>query len=181
MKKENLSELLGELADRQTEQPRPGLAEEIKHHIPHRVMPHKHGLDTINIIIDLRINKLVAAAIIVLAMILLAHFFAYRDSQADSIYQDARMLVAYLLHGDTDESSLSAVKARYESLVEKGEEAALLGTESDLGDSNAVLLHWKNPDGRYKVIFGDLRETTIDAAELIKLQAQMVQNRAEKR
>jgi len=181
MKEEKLKELLGELADRQTEQPRPGLAEEIKHHIPHRLMPHKAGLDTINIIIDLRINRLVAAAIIVAAMILLAHFFAYRDSEAESIYQDARMLVAYLLHGHADKSSLSAVKARYESLVEKGEEAVFFGTESDMGDSNAVLLHWKNADGRYKVIFGDLREKSLSAAELIKLQAQMLQKRAAKR
>jgi len=181
MKQEKLSELLGELADRQTEQPRPGLAEEIKHDIPHRLMPHKHGLDTINIIIDLRINRLVAAAIIVAAMVLLAHFFAYRDSAGNSIYQDTRMLVAYLLHGDKDKSSLSAVRARYEGLFEKGEEATFLGTESDLGDSKAVLLHWKSPDGRYKVIFGDLREKTIDAAELIKVQAQMLQKRAAKR
>jgi len=52
------------------------------------------------------------------------------------------------------------------------------GDVIDPADGNAVLMQWKLSDGSYRVIFADLREETISAEELIKLQAQMLQKKA---
>jgi hypothetical protein len=38
-----------------------------------------------------------------------------------------------------------------------------------------VLLYWKLSDGKCRVVFGDLREMTISADVLIKLQTHMLQ------
>ena len=172
-----LKESLNELAERMGEQARPGLAEDIKHRIPHKLVPHRGGLDTINIIIDLRVNKLTAAAVIIIAMILLAHFFSSRDTPGDSIFQDSKMLVKYILGTGVGGSDLLAVRSRYESLVEKGKEAVYYGDKADLKDGNAVLVQWKVSDGQYKIISGDLQEKTVSAEELIKLQAEMLEKK----
>ena len=54
---------------------------------------------------------------------------------------------------------------------------AYYGDSIDLEDSNAVLMQWKFSNGKYRVIFGDLREKAINAEELIKLQTQMLQKK----
>ena len=177
MKEEKLKKLLNELAEQTVEPVRPGLAEDIKHHIPRRLSPHRRGMDTINIIIDLRINKLAAAAIIIMAMILLANFFGGRDSPGNGLYQDSKMLVAYLLRDRADRSDLSAVRSRYEHLIQKGEQAVYYGDKADLQDSSAVLLQWKLPDGNYRVITGDLQEKTLSAKQLIELLSRMLQEK----
>lgn len=174
---DKLKKSLNELAERTAEQTRPRLAEDIKRRIPHRLVRHRGGLDTINIIIDLRVNKLTAAAVIIIAMILLAHFFSSRDTPGDSIFRDSKMLVKYILGARVGGSDLLAVRSRYDSLVEKGEQAVYYGDKADLKDSNAVLVQWKLSDGRYKIISGDLQEKTLSADELIKLQADMLKNR----
>jgi len=174
---EKLKESLNELAERTAGQARPGLAEDIKHRIPHKLVRHRGGLDTINIIIDLRVNKLTAAAVIIIAMILLAHFFSSRDTPGDSIFQDSKMLVQYILGTRVGGSDLLAVRSRYESLVEKGEQAVYYGDKADLKDGSAVLVQWRLADGQYKIISGDLQEKTVSAEELIKLQAEMLKKK----
>jgi len=64
-----------------------------------------------------------------------------------------------------------------EYLTQQGREAVYYGDAVDGGDSNAVLMHWKLSDGKYRVISGDLREREVSADELIKLQSQMLQKR----
>jgi hypothetical protein len=174
---DKLKKSLDKLAERTAERARPGLAEEIKQRIPHRLVRHRGGLDTINIIIDLRVNRLTAAAVIIIAMILLAHFFSRRDTPGDSIFRDSKMLVKYILGARVGGSDLLAVRSRYENLVERGEEAVYYGDKADLKDSNAVLVHWKLSDGQYKVISGDLQEKTVSADELIRLQAEMLKKK----
>jgi hypothetical protein len=178
MKEEKLGKLLNELADRTAETVRSDLAEDIKHHIPHRFMPRRGGMDTVNIVIDLRINKLAAAAAIIITMILCANFLGGRDSTNGGTYQDSKMLVKYLLGGEGfGRSNVLVVRTRYEYLVQKGKDVAYYGDSIDPEDSNAVLMQWKLSDGKYRVIFGDLREKTINAEELIKLQTQMLRKK----
>jgi hypothetical protein len=175
MKEEKLENLLNELAERTTEPVRPGLAEDIKQQIPHRIPAHRGGMNTINIIIDLRVSKLAAAAVIIIAMILLANFLGGRGSAGGNIYQESRLFVKYLL--GMDRNSRATVRSRYEHLVQRGEDVVYYGDSVDPEDSNAVLMQWKVSDGKYKVLFGDLRVREVSAEELIKLQAQMLQKK----
>ena len=179
MKAENIEKLLNELAEKTPEAVRPGLAEEIKDNIPQPLCHHKRGMDTINIIIDLRISKLAAAAAIIITMILLANLFDGRAPTGEGIYQDGKMLVKYLL-GATAEKSVVAVRSRYERLLEKGEDVVYYGDSIESRDSDSVLMHWKLPDGKYNVIFSDFREEIVTAEQLIQLQGQMLQKKTEK-
>ena len=99
MKEEKLGKLLNELSESTAEPVRPGLAEDIKRQIPHRLMAHKGRMNTIKIMIDLRIGKLTAAAAIIITMFLLANFFSGRDSTGDGVYRDSKLLIRYCLAG----------------------------------------------------------------------------------
>jgi hypothetical protein len=181
MNEEKLEKLLNELADATAEPVHPYLAEEIKHQIPQQLSPHRGGLDTVNIIIDLRISKLAAAAAIIVTMILFANFFGGQGQGSDGIYQGGKLLIKYCL-GDigTDRSNVLATKARYEYLVQnqKFKDVVYYGDSVDPRDSNAVLIQWKVSEGEYRVVFGDLREETVSAEELIRLQGRMLQKKA---
>jgi hypothetical protein len=173
---EKIEKLLIELAERVGQPVRQGLAEDIKSLIPSRIIPHT--MDTINIIIDLRVNKWVAAAAIVVTLILLASFLGGADAAGDNIYRDGKLLMKYVLGwGSASKSEMLAVKSKYECLIQEGIEAVYFGDKADLNDAESVLLQWKLPDGRYEVILGDLHKETVTAEELIKLQVQMLQNR----
>jgi hypothetical protein len=177
MKEERLEELLNELAERVVEPVRPGLAEDMKHQIPSTLGPHRGGMETINIIVHLRINRLTAAASILIAMILLANLFGGQDASGAGILDDGRILARYFLGTNVGQSHLSALRSRYEHLVQKGEEAIFHADKTAVGQSNEVLLYWKLPDEKYRVVFGDFCEMTVSADVLIKLQAYMLQNR----
>jgi hypothetical protein len=177
MEKQQLEKALNKLAKATTEPVRPGLCEDIKQHIPHNLNPHRRGMDTINIIIDLRINKLAAAAIIIATMILLANLFGGRDSLGNSLYQDGKIMVAYLLQGKAEKSKLSTVKSRYEYLLEKGDQTVFYGDKANLKNDNDVLLQWKLPDGNYTIITSDLKEKTVSPEELIELLSTMLQDK----
>jgi hypothetical protein len=179
MNEEKLEKLLNELADATAEPVHPYLAEDIKHQIPQQLSPHRGGMDTVNIIIDLRISKLAAAAAIIVTMILFANFFGGRSQSSGGIYQSGKLLIKYCLEGSgAEQSNVLAAKARYEYLVQTGKDVVYYGNSVDPQDSDAVLVQWKLSDGEYKVIFGDLREKTVSAEELIRLQAQMLQKKA---
>lgn len=178
MKEEKLQKLLNGLAKATKEPVRPGLAEDIKDQIPHRLTRHRTGLDTVSIIIDLRINKLTAAAAIIITLILCASLLDGKDLPGSGIYQDSKMLVKHLLSAQgLGRSEISLARTRYEYLVEKGKEAAYYGDSVDPEDSNAVLMQWRLSDGKYRIIFGDLRERTVNAEELVKLQSRMLQKK----
>ena len=176
MREEKLKKLLNELTDVTAEPVSPGLAEDIKYRIPHRLAPHRFGMDTVNIIIDLRINKLTAAAVIIITMVLCANFFGGLDSTGEGIYQNSKLLVRYWLGGDSSGRSgaLAGMSEFYEDLVREGKDAEYYGDSIDPKDSNAVLIQWKVSDGRYRVILGDSRVKMVSAEELIKLQARML-------
>lgn len=179
MGKEKLKRLLKELAERTTEPVRPGLSEDIKHQIPPRLVRHRSGWDTINIIIDLRMSKSVAAAVIIITMILLANFLGSRDSTGGSIFQDSMLLVEYV-SGWTgaDRSNVSAGRSKYELLLGRGEEVVWYGDDIDPQDSDAVLMQWKLSDGKYEVMLVDGRERQVSSEELIKLLTQMLQKKS---
>jgi hypothetical protein len=179
VREEKLGKLLNELADATAEPVYPHLAEDIKHQIPQQLSPHRGGMDTVNIIIDLRISKLAAAAAIIVTMILFANFFGGQSPADGGIYQNGKLLLKYCL-GDigTNRSNVLTAKSRYEYLAQRVKDVVYYGDSVDPQDSNAVLIQWKLSDGQYKVIFGDLREKTVSAEELIRLQARMLQKKA---
>lgn len=179
MEEEKLGKLLNELAQRTAEPVRPGLAEDIKHHIPPGLMRLRGRMDTVNIIIHLRVNKLAAAAAIIITMILCASFLTGRDSTVGGIYQNGRMLVEYFLQGNSAgiRDTLSGLSKSSEYLARQGKDAVYYGDSIDPKDSNAVLMHWKLSDGTYRVIYGDLHTEIVGAEQLIKLQARMLQKK----
>jgi len=173
---EKIEKLLSELAERAGQPVRQGLAEDIKNLIPSRIIPHT--MDTINIIIDLRVSKLAAAIVIVVTLILLVTLHGGADAAGDNIYRDGELLMKYVFGwGSASKSDMLAVRSKYECLVQEGIEAVYFGDKADLNDAESVLLQWKLPDGRYEVILGDLHKETVTAEELIALQARMLQNR----
>ncbi|MHC4665504.1 MAG: hypothetical protein ACYS9T_06045 [Planctomycetota bacterium] len=163
MEEERLGKLLNQLAERTAEPVRPDLAAEIKQHIPERLPHHRKGLDTINIVIDLRIGKLAAAAVVIITLIVLANL--------QGIHQDGKLLARYLLT-EPRESEILAERAKH--LTSRGIEVVIY-ENVDSKDSNSVLMHWKLPDGSYRVVFKDFREEEVSAEELIELQAWMLQ------
>jgi len=179
MRKEKLKQLLKESAERVRERVRPGLAEDIKHQIPARLLRHRGGWDTINIIIDLRMSKSVAAAVIAITMILLAIFLGDRDSTGGDIFQDSMLLMKYV-GGWTgaDRSNVSAGRSKYERLLGLGEEVVWYGDNIDPQDSDAVLMQHKLSDGKYEVMLVDGRERQVSSEELIKLLTRMLQKKA---
>ncbi len=182
MTEEKLKGLLNELADGTVEPVRDGFNEDIKRQIPQSLVPHRGGWDTINIIIDLRVSRLAAAAVIIITMVLLANFFGGRDSAGDDIYQDSKLLIKRYLEGEgaTGGDSLAEMSRFYEYLVDGGKQVTYYGGSIDPQDKEAVLIHWKLSDGSYKVIFNDLRIKVVSAEELIELQAQMLQKKAKR-
>jgi len=175
VKEEKLENLLNELAERAAEPVRPGLAEDIKHEIPQRLRAHRGGMNTVNIIIDLRISKLAAAAAIIIVMILLASFLGSQGSTGGDIYQESKLFAKYLFGWGKNDAL--TVRSRYEHLVQEGKDVVYYGNNVDPEDSNAVLMQWKVSNGKYKVILGDLRIREVSAEELIKLQARMLQKK----
>ena len=178
MNEEELKQSLNELADISAEQVRGGLAEDIKQRIGHGfVRGHHDRMDTVNVMIDLRISKLTAAAAIILVIVLCVSFLSARDSASGGMLKDTKMMVKYFL-GDPTKSNILAGKLKYEYLAHQGEDIAFYGDSIDPDESNAVMVQWRLGNGQYRVIFGDLREETVTSDELIKLQAQMLRNKA---
>ena len=179
-KEEKIEKMLNELADATAQPVRSGLAEEIKNRIPHRLIPHKGGLDTINIIVDLRISKLTAAAAIIMTIVLCAGFFGDKESTGEGIFHNSMLLVKYLGGwGDTSENSLLIGRSQYELLLERGESVEWYGDSIDPEDSNAVLMHWQLSDDKYGVFFADGREAQVSSEELIQLLAYTLQKKTE--
>ncbi len=175
MNEENIEQRLNGLARRATEQVRLDLGQEIKQRIPHRLTRHKIGWDTVNIIIDLRLNRSVAAAVIIVAVFLLLNVFGSRDT-SDGFFQDSMLLLKYW--GGAGANDISTGRTKYEHLLERGEDVAWYGEWIDPADNNAVLIQQKLPAGKYAVTFVDGRETEVDRDQLIELLSQTMQKKA---
>ena len=176
MEQEQIQQLLTELGPRLTEPVPPDLGEQIKQRIPHRLTRHKISWDTVNIIIDLRLSKSVAAAVIVVTLVLLLNLFGDRDSPMGGIVQDGVLLVKYW--GGKGKIDLSTARTKYEHLLERGEEVAWYGGSVDPKDHHAVLMHQKLADDRYIVTFTDGHEQEVDSEEMIRLMTRMLREKA---
>jgi len=175
MKEEQIKELLNELGRRATEPVRPGLGEEIKHRIPHRLSRHKIGWDTVNIIIDLRLSKSVAAAAIIITMILLLNLFGGRDLANGGIFKDGMLLINYWR--GVGEDPVSIARSKYEHLLDRGENVIWYGDSIDIKDANSVLMQRKLPDGKYELTFADGHDKQVNSEQLVKLLARMLEKR----
>lgn len=175
MKEEHIKKLLNELGQRTTEPVRPGLGEEIKQRIPHRLSRHKIGWDTVNIIIDLRLSKSVAAAIIIVTMILLLNLFGGQDSNGGGIIKDGMLLIKYW--GSSGKEQVSISKSRYDLLLSRGEDVVWYGDSVDIKDANSVLMQRRLPDGKYEITFTDGQEKQVDSEQLLELLARMLEKR----
>ena len=98
MEQERIEQLLNELAQRTAEPVRPGLADEIKARIPDKPARHKSGLDTIRIIIDLRVTKLAAAAAIIITLLLCVTLLGGKDPAGSSFLQNTKDTCPVLSH-----------------------------------------------------------------------------------
>jgi hypothetical protein len=173
-KEEELKELLNKLPDAMTEPVPQRLGEDIKRQIPHRLSPHRVGMDTINIIIHLRINKLAAAASIIITIIFCATFLGGRDSTG-GVLQDSMLFIKHWATADT--ANISALRSRYERMLGRGEDVEWYGDRLDPKDSGAVLMQRKLADGKYEVMFVDGHERKVNAEELIQLLTRMLQKK----
>jgi len=174
-KEQELKELLIKLSDATTEPVPSALGEDIKRQIPHRLSHHRAGMDTINIIIHLKINKLTAAAAIIITIIFCATFLDGRDSTG-GVLQDSMLFIKYWATADT--ANISAVKSRYDRLLDRGEDVVWYGDWINTKDTSTVLMQRKLPDGRYEVMFVDGHEKQVTAEELIPLLTKMLQKKA---
>ncbi|MHC4728695.1 MAG: tudor domain-containing protein [Planctomycetota bacterium] len=175
IKEQELKELLNKLSDTTTEPVSPALGDDIKRQIPHRLSHHRLGMDTINIIIHLRINKLAAAAAIIITIIFCATILDGRDSTG-GVLQDSMLFIKHW--ATTDTTGISAIKSRYDRLLGRGEDVVWYGDHLTTKDSSAVLMQRKLSDGKYEVMFADGHEKQVTAEELIPLLSRMLQKKA---
>ena len=174
--KKGIEQLLDELGPRTAEPVRAGLGDEIKQRIPHRLTRHKIGWDTVNIIIDLRLNRSVAAAVIIVSVLLLLNLYGRRDATSGGFVQDGMLLLKYL--GTGAKADVTAGRTKYKLLVERGDDVTWYGDWVDPADSNAVLMQQKLPEGKYVVTFVDGREAEVDSEQLIELLSRTMQKKA---
>jgi hypothetical protein len=149
------------------------LGAKIKGQIPEDLRPHRKGMDSINIIIDLRVGRLAAAAAILGAAVLFGALFGGRDP-VRTLYQDGKVLVEYIT--GANKPTLAGLSARIAATdPETGDEKGFLyGERRRSQDSNDLLMHWRLDQDRYRVVFIDMRTDTVNSEELIKIQSRMI-------
>jgi len=180
MNQDKLENLLTDLAKATEQRARPGFAEDIKHNIPQKLLAHRSA-DTVSIMIDLRINKLAAAVVIIVTLILCANFFAGTGSTGKSIFHDTWLWARYRLAGpgETNSDLLAGASRVYENLLLQGKNVTYFGDSVNPGNSRAILMYWKDSRDHYTVIFANLSKKSVSAEELIAMQAVMLQKRTE--
>jgi hypothetical protein len=177
---QKIENLLKLLAEHGIERPRPGLCQEIKARIPGRLIPHP--MDTINIMVDLRISRLAAAAVILVAMFLIGSFFGGREATGVKMYEDSKLFLRYTLGGENagKAESLSYLAHLRDEMQAQGREVVYYGDQANLKDPCAIIMHWKLSDDKYSIILGDLTARTVTAKTLITLQDNMLRERSKK-
>jgi hypothetical protein len=175
---QKLQDLLRALSEHGIERARPDLAERIKARIPSRLVPRP--MDTINIIVDFRISRVVAAAAVILIMVIVGSLLGGRDSLGAKVYRDSKLVLRYTLGGEDAcrADSLGSLARLRDELVAQGREVVYYGDQANLKDPCAVIMHWKLPGDKYGVILGDLTTRTVSARTLILLQNHMLQKGA---
>jgi hypothetical protein len=177
--KDKIKDLLRAFAARGIESPRSGLAQELKNRIPHRLICHR--MDTISIIVDLRISRIAAAAAIVVALLLGASFFGGREAISGDVYRDGKLFLKYTLRGENAyRGEFSDTLATFrDALVAKGRDVVYYGDRVKSDDPHVILMHWKLSDDKYGIILGDLSARTVHARTLVRLQAHMLSEQAQ--
>ncbi len=178
MDKERIEALLIAFSRRGIDPARPGLLEDIKGRIPRRLVPHR--LDTINIIVDLRVSRIAAAAAIIIAVLAAGTFFG-RGAGSGGIYRDSKLFLKYALGGEKAyRSDVAGTLAGFrDNLVAQGREVVYYGQKAEKADPHAILMYWKLPDDKYGVILGDLSARTVSSKTLIRLQSHMLREASE--
>jgi len=169
-----IEDLLRTLGQRGIERPRPELGQEIKNRIPHRLISHR--LDTVNIIIDLRVSRLAAAAAIILVVLVIGSCFGGRDAVSRRMYEDGKLFLRYALSGDDacKAQVLGNLSQFRDDLEARGREVVYYGDTADVSSKYAIVMHWKLSDDKYGVILGDLSARTVSTKTLITLQNHML-------
>ena len=182
MKEDKLTKLLYQLAAATHEHPRPGFAQEIKDHIPPRLIRHRVSWDSVSIAVDLRMSKITAAAIILISIVVLSGLFRFADGSSESLYQDSRLLLKYGFGGVNAGRSdlIESLTEFYQDLTDQGRDVTFYGESADPKDNHAVLMHWKLANGDYRIIFNDLSARTVSPSALIRLQSRMIEKRLKK-
>ncbi len=180
MKQQELEKMLRQLAKATQGSPRAALAEEIKNHIPRRLVRHRVAWETMNIVVDLRLSRTTAAAIILLSILLLSGLFRLTDNSSNSLYEDSRLLLKYGFAGENAGRSdlMDSLGQFYEDLTNQGRDVVFYGESADPKDRHAILMHWKLSDGQYRIIYNDLTARTVSPSALIRLQSRMLKNKA---
>jgi len=177
---QRIEDLLKALARHGIERARPGLAQEIKARIPRRLIPNR--ADIIGLIAHLRINRLAAAATILLTFLVVGGLLGGREAVGKQMLEDSKLLLQYTLGGK------NAGRARIiESLMDfrndmaaQGREAVCYPDRANLDDRLAILMYWKLSDDRYGVVVGDLSTRTVSGDMLIRLQTYMLEKQLKK-
>ena len=174
MDKKGIEALLSAHCRRGIESARPGLAQEIKDRIPRRLVAHR--LDTINIIVDLRISRIAAAAAIIAAVLAAGSFFGGRATGGGGLYSDSKFFLKYALGGENAyRSEIAGTLVNFrDDLIAQGREVVYYGEKAEPTESHAILMYWKLSDDKYGVILGDLSARTVSAKTLIRLQSYML-------
>jgi len=176
MRDDRLRNLLGKLADFTTEPVRDGLDEDIRHQIPYRLVRHSVTWNTFRIIIDLRLSRSVAAAVIIISISVWAAFLGAWSTSADQVLQDSKLLIQYGLSGKNVGRAevLASLEDFCKQLAWRAKGVTYYGRSADPDDSYAILMHWRLPDGKYRVIFNDLTTKTVSPEVLVTLQSYML-------
>lgn len=169
-----IEDLLRTLGQRRIERPRPELGQEIKNRIPHRLIPHR--MDTISIIIDLRVSRLAAAAAIIVVVIVIGSCLGGRDAVSRRMYEDGKLFLRYALVGeDACKAQVLGNLARFrDDLQAQGRQVVYYGDTVDVSSKYAIVMYWRLSDDKYGVILGDLSARTVSAKTLITLQNHML-------
>jgi hypothetical protein len=175
---QKIEDLLRSWAEHGIERARAGLGREIKNRIPHRLIAHR--MDTINIIVDLRISRVAAAAAIAVALLVIGSLYNSRDIAGGQMLEDSKLFVEYTLHGENAGKAqvLSSLEKFRDDLVAQGREVVYYGDKANRNDPYAIIMHWKVSEDKYGVILGDLSARTVGVKTLIRLQDHMLLGRS---
>lgn len=181
MKQQALIDMLEMLAEATPENPREELAEEIKDHIPRRLVRHRVAWDTMNIVVDLRLSRTAAAAIILCSILAISGLFRLTGNSNSSLYEDSKLLLKYGFAGENAGRSdlMQSLRQFYEDLTNQGRDVVFYGESAHPKDRHSILMHWKLADGQYRIIYNDLTARTVSSSALIRLQSRMIEKRAD--